>query len=190
MRSMKNQREDGEEDGVGAVHERRAEQHAHGIQVVGHAGHDVAGAIALIEARVLLLQLAEEVVAQVELDLARDADENPALRVEEDALDQGDGDQERGEEQNQFPGRPSVDRVDGHAQDPGKLHGDDVGADAGERAPHVSPAVAAHVFIERGKIAKHSSIVRGRLFAHESWSGVLHKFALCRGANQEPIESI
>ena len=32
------QRADGEEDGVGAVHQSRAEQHAHGIQVVGHAG--------------------------------------------------------------------------------------------------------------------------------------------------------
>jgi hypothetical protein len=88
MREQEVQREDGEEDGVGAVHERRAEQHAHGIQVVGHAGHDVAGAIALIEARVLLFEMAEEVVAQVEFDLARDADENPALGVEKDALDE------------------------------------------------------------------------------------------------------
>ena len=92
------QRDHGEEDGIGAVHEGRAEQHAHGIQVVGHAGHDVAGAIALIEARVLLLQFAEEIVAQVELDFARDADENPALGVEEDALDERDGDQQAGEE--------------------------------------------------------------------------------------------
>ena len=46
-------RKDAEEDGIGAVHERRAEQHAHRVQVVGHAGHDVAGAIALVEAGVL-----------------------------------------------------------------------------------------------------------------------------------------
>ena len=93
------QRAHGEEDGVGAVHQRRAEQHAHGIQIIGQPGHDVAGAIALIEARVLLFQLAKEVVAQVELDLPRDADENPALRVEEDAFDQRDGDQQPGKEQ-------------------------------------------------------------------------------------------
>ena len=108
------EREDGKEDGVGAVHEARAEQHAHGVQVVGHARHDVAGAIALIEAGVLLLELAEEVVAQVELDVARDADENPALGVEEDALDEGDGDQQSGEEDNLLRGWfPALDGVDG-----------------------------------------------------------------------------
>jgi hypothetical protein len=80
---MKNSANTVKEDGVGAVHQGGAEQHAHGIQVVGHAGHDVAGTVALIEARVLLLQFAEQVVAQVELDVARDADQNPALRCKE-----------------------------------------------------------------------------------------------------------
>ena len=155
------QREDAEEDRVGAVHQRRAQQHAHRIQVVRHARHDVAGAVALIKARVLLLQLAEQVVAQVELDLARDADQNPALRVEKDALDQRDG-------------RPAGRRRSGSARawfpcsirlmamprTPRKLHRDDVRADARQRAPHVSPAVAAHVTEERGQIAKHDSIVR------------------------------
>jgi hypothetical protein len=52
-------------------------------------GHDVAGAIALIEARSPAFPVAEKVVAQVELDLPRDADENPALGVEKDAFDHG-----------------------------------------------------------------------------------------------------
>jgi hypothetical protein len=138
--SRKYQREDGEEDGVGAVHERRAQQHAHGIQVVGHAGHDVAGAIALIEARVLLLfEVTEEVVAHVELDLARDADENPALRVEKDALDQRDGDQQAGEQRIGLrlvlmPLQPST----AHAQHPGKLHRRGIGATQ-ESVPHTYP---------------------------------------------------
>ena len=43
------QRENAQEDGVGAVHESRAEQHAHRIQIVGHAGHDVAGSVAPVK---------------------------------------------------------------------------------------------------------------------------------------------
>jgi hypothetical protein len=162
MRSRKIEREDGKEDGVGAVHERRAEQHAHGVQVVGHAGHDVAGAIALIEARVLLFEVMEEIVAQVELDLARDADQNPALRVEEDAFDQ--------EIPTSNPAKSRIcpwsawsllQLVDGLLQHLGNCTADGVGGDAGERAPQVSPAVAAHVGEEGAQIAKHGSIVRG-----------------------------
>ena len=90
------QRAHGEEDGVRTVHQRRAQQHAHGIQIVRQPGHDVARAIALIEARILPLQLPEEVVAQVELDLPRYADQNPALGIEKDALHQGDRHQQPG----------------------------------------------------------------------------------------------
>ncbi len=155
------ERKDGEEDGIGAVHERRAQQHAHGVQVVGHAGHDVAGAIALVEAGVLDLELAEEVVAQVEFDFARDADEDPALGVEEDAFDEADGDQDQGKDEDEFAAGALLDAVDGHAQNAGELDGDDVGADAGEGAPHVSPAVAAHVAVEGGEVAEHGFIVPG-----------------------------
>jgi hypothetical protein len=155
------QGEYGEEEGVGAVHQGGAEQHAHGAQVVGQPGHDVAGAIALIEARVLHFQLAEEVVAQVELDLPRDADENPALRVEKDALDQSDRGQQAGEDEDSLAGDAVAHGVDGSLDDLGKEHPDGVGRDAGERAPQVSPAVAAHVTVERGQIAEHGLIVRG-----------------------------
>ena len=75
------QGEYGEEDRIRAVHKGRAEQIANGTQVVGQSGHDVARAIALIEARILLFQFFEEVAAQVEFDLPRYADENPALGV-------------------------------------------------------------------------------------------------------------
>ena len=127
------------------------EQHAHGVQVVGHAGHDVAGAVALIETRVLQLQLAEEIVAQIELDVARDADENPALRVEKDAFDQEMATRSRAKIRISSRGRPFLDPVDGHAQNPGELHRDDIGGDARQRAPHVSPAVAAHVADRAGR---------------------------------------
>ena len=96
------QRADCEEDGVGAVHQGRTQQHAHRIQVVGHAGHDVAGAVPLIETGVLAFQLPEEIVAQIEFDFARDADQDPALGVEEDAFDEGDSDKNAGEKNNAF----------------------------------------------------------------------------------------
>jgi len=99
---QKIQGEYGEEDRVGAVHEGRAEQHADGIQVVGHAGHHVAGAVALIEARILLFEMAEEIVANVEFDLAGDADKNPALGVEKNSLGERDGDQKAGEKENRL----------------------------------------------------------------------------------------
>ena len=63
-----------------------ADQHAHGVQVVGHAGHDVAGAGALVEAVREPLEMREQVVAQVEFDFARDADEDPAGQVLEDTF--------------------------------------------------------------------------------------------------------
>jgi hypothetical protein len=115
----------------------------------------------LIKARVLGLQLFEEIVAQVEFDVARDADKNPALAVEKDALDQGNRDEQTGEEQNAAPGHAVVEPVDGRLQNLGKQNPDGIGGDAGESAPHVPPAVAAHVSEEGGHIAKHFSIVRG-----------------------------
>ena len=64
------QRGRGEDDGVGAVHDRRAEELANGVEVVGGSRHDVAGAGGVVEAGGLAFEVAEEIVAEVELDLA------------------------------------------------------------------------------------------------------------------------
>ena len=159
---QKVQGEHGEKDGVGAIHERGAKEHAHGVEVVGHARHHIAGAIALIKAGVEFFEMAEEVVADVELDLARDADEDPALGVEKNAFDEGDGDQEAGEaEDGQMRGVFFLEPVDCPAEHTRKLYRGSVGANAGERAPHVAPPVAAHVREKRPQVAKHCFIVRG-----------------------------
>ena len=81
--------------GVRGVHDARADQHAHGVQVVGGARHDVAGAGALIEAVREPLQVREEIVAQIELDFARDADQDPARQILEDGLDGRDSQQQQ-----------------------------------------------------------------------------------------------
>ena len=87
------QRGGGEDDGVGAVHDGRAEQLAHGVQVVGRPRHDVAGAVLLEEARRLRFEVREEVVAEVELDLARGSDDDLPRDVEECSGDGGDAEQ-------------------------------------------------------------------------------------------------
>ena len=74
------------DDGVGRVHDRRAQQHSHGVQVVGGARHDVAGAVALVIRVAQAFQAREEVVAQIEFNIPRDPDHDPARQVLEDAL--------------------------------------------------------------------------------------------------------
>ncbi len=75
---------------VGGVHDGRAEELADGVEVVGGAGHDVAGAVGVVEAGGLAFEVGEEVVAEVELDLARGADDDLAGDVEEDGGEGGD----------------------------------------------------------------------------------------------------
>ena len=82
---------DGEdEDRAGRIHHRRADHHSHGIEVVGGTRHQVAGAPRLVVAKRHLLQPCEERVADVVLDLARGADDDPAhqeLKHRPDARD-------------------------------------------------------------------------------------------------------
>src|ERR1700748_641402 len=77
------QRGGGEDDGVGAVHDRGGEGAADGVEVVGGARHDVASAVGVIEAGSLAFEVAEEVVAEIELDLARGPDDDLPGDVEE-----------------------------------------------------------------------------------------------------------
>src|ERR1700722_759166 len=105
--------------------------------------------------------MAEEVVAEVELDFARNADQYPALRVEEDTFNHRDSNQFAGEQQNATSGDSLTHCINGPLENLGKKHPDSVGRDAGKAAPQVSPAVASHVNEEGPQFAKHASIVRG-----------------------------
>ena len=86
----------GEDQCVGRVHDGGAEQHTDCVQVVGGAGHDVTGAVALVVGVGETLEVREQVVAQIELDVARDADDHPARQKLEDALEQRDREDEQG----------------------------------------------------------------------------------------------
>ena len=76
---------------------------------------------------------------------------------------QRDGNENECEDEDVPAGSVFFDAVDGHTQHARKLDGDNVGAYASQRAPHVSPAVAAHVAQEWAEIAEHGLIVAGEL---------------------------
>ena len=111
------ERAGGEDEGVGRIHDGRAEQHADGIQVVGGARHDVARAVALVVGVGEALQVREEIVAQVEFDVAGDADDHPARQKLEDSLDQSDGDDQQGIGEKFLAGHSGVKIVDGAARE-------------------------------------------------------------------------
>ena len=137
------QRAGGEHHGVGGVHDARADQHAHRVQIVGGAGHDVAGAGALIKAVGQPLQVGEQIVAQVELDLARDADQDPAGQELENGFGAGDRQQQSRVGEQLVAGDAEVQVVDGAADDQRKQNPDAVVAQHAERAdPEGQPVLA------------------------------------------------
>ena len=69
--------EDHANDGLAAVHDARAEDHAHGVQIVGGARHQFAGAVADVEFRLHKEKAIQQIAADIEFDVARNADENP-----------------------------------------------------------------------------------------------------------------
>ncbi len=53
------------------VEDAHRQHHPNGVQVVGHARHQVADALMLEIGEVLALQMVEQVIAHLELDVAR-----------------------------------------------------------------------------------------------------------------------
>ena len=79
-----------DEDGLQRVHDHRPGELAHGGQIVRRASHQVARAVGLKEGERQLLQVAVKVLPQVELDVARHADEDAPLQKEERTADETD----------------------------------------------------------------------------------------------------
>ena len=109
---------DEREHGVRQVHERGPDHHAHGVQVVGGPRHQVAGAIALEVAGLQALQRREEVVTQVELDVARHADDQAALKEAEHTTHGRQAEGEPGVEANPVGSDAGRQVVDGVLQHP------------------------------------------------------------------------
>ena len=89
---------------------------ADGVQIVGGAGHDVAGAVALVVGVGEAFEVGEQIVAQIEFDVAGNADDHPARQKLEDSFGQRDGDDEQGVGEKFLAGDAGVQIVDGAAQ--------------------------------------------------------------------------
>ncbi len=129
------QRGTGEDQRVGAVHDRWAEELADGVQVVGGAGHDVAGAVGVVVAGRLPFKVGEEVVAQVELDLARGPDDDLTGDIEEDRRAGGDEKKPQRVKEDLLLRDAVTHIVDGVTDDDGDQHLEDVIEDDGDAAP-------------------------------------------------------
>ena len=144
------------------IHDRRADHHAHGVQVVGRARHQVAGAVRLEIRERQRLQVREEVVAHVVLDVPRRADQDAAHEEPEHAADQADGEQQAAVLHQLGAGDAAGQIVDRVAEHPRRATGD-AGRDddAGEAEQEVA-AVAENV-AQQPAGGSHVSSIRGRI---------------------------
>ena len=148
------QRASGVDDRVGRIHDRGAKQHADRVQIVGGARHDVARAMALVVGIRQAFEAREKIVAQVELDVARDADDDPAGQELEDSLGDGDTEQDGSVEQKLVAGDASVQIVGSFAQNEREQDPDAIGEEDTKRAREVSPAIAFHVGQQRSQVLR------------------------------------
>ena len=74
---------------LGPIHDAGPEHHANGVQIVRSSRHDVAGAELPVEVPGERDRAGKEIVSEIELDIAGDADDDDAHPVLEHALDRG-----------------------------------------------------------------------------------------------------
>ena len=106
------QRPRSKHDSIGRIHDGGAEQHSDSIQVIGGSRHDVASAGALVVGITESFQMSKQIIAQIELNVAGDADYNPAGEELKDALNTSHRNQQRGIEEQLPLGHPQVQIVD------------------------------------------------------------------------------
>ena len=82
------------------VHDRRADQLPYGGEIVGRAGHQIAGAVLLEKRQRLIDQVSIKVLAQIVFNMTRDAIDEAALQKKKEAPDSAETqDLERGNSQ-------------------------------------------------------------------------------------------
>ena len=145
----------GKHDGVGRIHDGRTQQHAHRIQVISGAGHDVAGACALVVGIRKPFQVFEQVVAQIKFDLAGNPNQLPAGQKLKNAFGYGNRDQYQGIEDELVAGYTLLNVIHGVSHLKRELRPNEVGANHGESAEHESPAVAPEVRFQRAQMLEH-----------------------------------
>ena len=137
--------DDEREDRRGRVHDRGADHHAHGVEIVRGARHQVARAIGLVERERKAFEVREEIVAQVVFDIARDADDDSAHQEAEDAANDGETEQEQGVVRQLAAGHPRGKIIDGVLQHPRRELLEAGGSGDAQKANREGAAVAGEV---------------------------------------------
>ena len=104
-----------EDDRVRRIHDRRTQEVTNGAQIIRRLSHDVARAIALVERVGKTFQVREQIVTQIELDVAGNANDDPAGQELKDALGDEDGDNQRSVKEEFVAGDASMNKVVGRA---------------------------------------------------------------------------
>ena len=110
------------------------------------------GAMALVVGIREAFESQKKIVAQVELDVARNADDDPAGQELKDSLGGGDTEQDGSVEQKLAAGDASVQIVGSFAQNEREQDPDAIGEEDTKRAREVSPSIASHVEQQRSEV--------------------------------------
>ena len=130
--------------GGGRVHHGGADHHSHGTQVVSGTRHQVARAV-MLEVRIETLEVGEEIVAEVMLDVARCADDDPAHQEAEYSAD-GRKQEDRAAIETHLRRVDTARQiVDGELQDPRTCQSDRCGADDADQPGKERTAITKHV---------------------------------------------
>ena len=118
-RQHQRDRHDEHHDSAGHVHDGGSDHHAHRIQVVGGAGHQVAGTVGMKVGQWQPLQTREEQVPQVVLEVAGRPDDDPPDQKAEDTAHDRETQEQARIEPELATGHVRREIVDGVAEDPG-----------------------------------------------------------------------
>ena len=118
-RQHQRNRHDEHHGGAGHVHHGGPDHHAHRVQVVGRARHQVAGAVGMEIGQRQPLHPREERVPQVVLEVAGRPDDDPPDQKAEDPADERKAQQQARVEPERATGHVRRQVVDGVAQNPG-----------------------------------------------------------------------
>ena len=129
-----------------------------GVQIVRRPGHDVAGAGALVKGVGQVLQVAENVVAHLELDFARDADHDLAVQVKKNAFGAPHAQDQGGINEQLLAAHSVFQVVKGAADEQGNGDCDAVLQQHANAAQGVAPAVLLEVRKERLQSLEHARI--------------------------------
>ena len=146
------------ERSVDKIEDAGAEKHAHGRDVVDHAGHQVARALRVIIKDWELLQMGEEIVPEIVLDVAGGIEDERAGKGPDDPLGRRRQDDDDRVESD-VADRPAVlDDPDGLPYPPRDPHDQRRGAEETERAEEIAPPVAPEVPLQSSHAAHQKNL--------------------------------